>query len=365
VKTLQKKFDEIVALQAKSRRKDQKVEEARCAAEQAREAVLEVVGGLILSTARSCDLHLLAPDVLVTGLRYIAIHGHDPEKVKEWILNDAEDQVVDSRPVDRSPKQRMRAEIPPPEGMVRIEVKISANTSDQNKSVLEAAGLVWNGKRTVWWGNVSYDQVGLLEERFAGRLKVLDADRSGSWPGNNNDVSAVGLEGLPADLAPGPDSRTIHSGSDLTEEKARSDQRREGADTTEEPVGDEALLGSPSLVLEGSQISELREPTDKAEAGGWVEESVTAVLSSSENESGDPPRSSEVAGDERTERDQAIVDADIEPYPGGDLGMKQETERGFSSLLGPDAGGQPTRRPNSMPYRPSVTSTKLPETSDT
>jgi hypothetical protein len=365
VKTLQKEFDAIVALQTKSKREDQKAEEAKSVAEQAREALLEVVGGLILSTARSCGLHLLAPDVLVAGLRYIAVHGHNPDTVKQWIVNDAEDQAVDPRPVDRSPKRRMQAEILPPEGMVRVEVKISANTSDQNKSVLEAAGIVRNGKRNIWWGNVTYDQVGVLQERFAGRVKVLDADQSGSWPGNNADVSAVGSEALSGDPAPGSDSRTIHSGSALAEGETRSDQNDEEADTTEEPVGDDAALRSPSLVLEGRQVSEPREAEDQAETGGWVEEAATAVLSSNENESGELSRLSETFGFEQSGLDRAIVDADRGPHPAGDLGMKQESERGLSLPSVPDAGGQPTRRMTSMPYRLGVTSTKLPESSDT
>jgi len=169
-----KEFKEIEALRVESESSAKKARKAASQADDDRRAFEAAVEALILKTARACDLYRLDPEALVAGLRYVATHGHRLDVVSEWIAVDRQTQSMVDREAEAPGSRQLIAETPAFEGKVRVSIRVGRNVGRNRRHILESAGLNWNGKRGLWWGEVAVRQIAALRETFQGLVAVQD-----------------------------------------------------------------------------------------------------------------------------------------------------------------------------------------------
>jgi hypothetical protein len=93
--------------------------------------------------------------------------------------------------------------------LAAVTVKISSNTSAENRTVLENAKLHWNGKTGTWRGNVDDRDLAILRQTFGDRMTVKPRSRpeEGRLEADPNPTPVQPSLG-PADTPPEPSAPT-------------------------------------------------------------------------------------------------------------------------------------------------------------
>jgi hypothetical protein len=196
-KTRGKEFTRIAALRAASESSTVTAQNAAAAAENDRKAFEDAVDALILKAAHGFGLHQLEPEVIVAGIRYIAIHGQRPDVVSEWIAGDPDIlAMMDRGSGAQAARAQQSVEELTLQGTAHVSISIGRNVSGEKRATLEASGLSWNGRRGVWWGEVGVDQIAALQTQFEDRVKVQPRELRGAPTWNKSTLHAEPVCGV-------------------------------------------------------------------------------------------------------------------------------------------------------------------------
>jgi hypothetical protein len=122
---------------------------------------------ILLATADRVDLMSLPPAVLAAGLVYISRAGRDPSVAQNWVDEAQNDNALNlQQPRQRSGGRSRR-------NAAAWGVNISANPLAEERDLVEACGMKWNGRRVMWTGNPVDEDLDRLLEVFGDRLVDL------------------------------------------------------------------------------------------------------------------------------------------------------------------------------------------------
>lgn len=127
----------------------------------------EQLGELVTKMAVAAGVHRLPLAVIDAAFKHIVDCGSDATIANEWIAKYSGAAIANAvRDPDGGSRMRKA------EGGILVTVKLSANTSDKNKSALRKAGLKWNGRRRSWIGTADAEAQARLRELFGDRVQV-------------------------------------------------------------------------------------------------------------------------------------------------------------------------------------------------
>src|ERR1019366_3904337 len=127
----------------------------------------EQLGELVTKMAIAAGVHRLPLAVIDAAFKHIVDCGGDARIANEWIAKYSGGAIAKAV---RDPDGGSR--MSKAEGGMLVTVKLSANTSDKNKSALRKAGLRWNGRRRSWIGAADAEAQARLHQLFGDRVQT-------------------------------------------------------------------------------------------------------------------------------------------------------------------------------------------------
>lgn len=158
----------------------------------------EQLGELVTKMAIAAGVHRLPLAVIDAAFKHIVDCGGDARIANEWIAKYSGGAIAKAV---RDPDGGSR--MSKAEGGMLVTVKLSANTSDKNKSALRKAGLKWNGRRRSWIGAADAEAQARLHELFGDRVQT----QSQLTPSTGRDRSPA-ADTAPQDAAVGDATTT-------------------------------------------------------------------------------------------------------------------------------------------------------------